>query len=320
MKFESAHDVQEIAHYLGAKLVGSTDVQVTGINEIHKVVDGDITFVDYHKYYKKALTSDAAAIIIDKEVDCPPGKALIISDDPFRDYNALARRFHPNPLPRNFVHSGNYHAAESAKIHPEALIMPGSYIGENVVIGKNCLIYPNVTIGRDTEIRDGAIIHSNCSIGGDAFYYKHRKDWDPPSYEKMHSIGRVVIEEGVEIGSGCTIARGVSSITRIGRGTKIDNLVMIGHGVEIGRYCLIAAQVGIAGKTILEDHVILWAQVGVSKGLRLGKGSIVLAKSGVGKDTEPGKIYFGIPAVEARNAWKDLATLRSLRDKIKKPE
>ncbi len=315
MKFEHPHDVTEIAQYLNARIVGESLNQITGINEIHKVDRGDITFVDFHKYYKKALTSAATVIIIDKEMDCPEGKTLLISEDPFRDYNKLAHRFRPRKLTIEAARVKNYFISETAKVAEDVVIMPGAYIGNEVSIGRGSVIYPNVVINDHTDIGCEVVIHANTTIGGDAFYYKYRKEMEPPQYEKMHTIGRVIIEGRVEIGSGCTIDRGVSGITRIGEGTKIDNQVMIGHGVVIGKNCLLAAQVGVAGKTILEDNVILWAQVGVSKSLRLGKGSIVLAKSGVGKDTEPGKMYFGIPAIEAKKAWRDIATLRGLRDK-----
>lgn len=315
MKFEQGYSVDELANYLKAKVVGDTNALITGINEIHKVDAGDITFVDYHKYYKKALNSAASAIIIDEEIDCPPGKVLLVSNDPFRDYNKLALRFRPIDFTTKVTQIESYYVQNDAQIANDVTIMPSAYIGKNVKIGSGSLIYPNVVINDHVEIGKNVIVQANTTIGGDAFYYKFRKDATPPTYEKMHSIGRVIIEDNVEIGSNCTIDKGVSGITRIGAGTKIDNQVMIAHGVVIGKNCLIAAQVGIAGKTILEDEVILWAQVGVSKCLRLGKGSIVLAKSGIGKDTEPGKIYFGIPAIEARAAWKDLATLRGLRKK-----
>lgn len=313
MKFDHPHDIQEIANYLGARIVGDSNRQLTGINEIHKVEAGDITFVDYHKYYKKALSSTATAVIIDQEMDCPPDKTLLVSDDPFRDYNKLAKRFRPFDLSAEVTKIQSYHVQNTAQIADNVIIMPGAYIGHHVKIGKGSVIYPNVVINDYVQIGANVIIHANTTIGGDAFYYKFRKDKEPFGYDKMHTIGRVIIEDNVEIGSNCTIDRGVSGITKIGAGTKLDNLVMIAHGVVIGKNCLLASQVGVAGKTIIEDDVILWAQVGVSKSLRLGKGSIVLAKSGVGKDTEPGKIYFGIPAIEARAAWKDIATLRALR-------
>lgn len=314
MKFDQPHRVTELAECLGARLMGNTALTITGINEIHKVDAGDITFVDYHKYYQKALGSAASAIIVDREMPCPEGKALLVSDDPFRDYNKLARRFRPANLPPDSrAFAGKYHVGEQTVIANDAVIMPGAYIGNHVCIGSGCYIYPNVVIHDHTVIGDNVIIHANTTIGGDAFYYKHRKEWDPPRYEKMHTIGQVVIGDYVEIGSNCTIDRGVSGITRIGAGTKIDNLVMIGHGVVIGRNCLIAAQSGIAGKTVVEDNVIIWAQVGISKGLRIGEGAIVLAQSGVSKDLDGGKIYLGAPAIEARQAWRDIANVRSLR-------
>jgi UDP-3-O-[3-hydroxymyristoyl] glucosamine N-acyltransferase len=319
MKFDQPHEIEEIAKYIGAKLlIGDLHQSITGINEIHKVEIGDITFVDYFKYYKKALNSKASAIIIDQEMDCPEGKTLIISDDPFRDYNALAKRFRPSNLREFSARYHSFYVSDTANIAPDVVIMPGAYIGNEVIIGAGTIIYPNVVINDHVSIGKNVIIQANTVIGGDAFYYKSRNHEKLPKYEKMHTIGKVLIEDDVEIGSGCTIDSGVSGVTIIGAGTKIDNLCMIAHGVVIGKNCLLASQVGIAGKTILEDEVILWAQVGISKALRLGKGSIVLAKSGVGKDTEPGKTYFGIPAIEAKDAWRDIATLRGIRKRKNK--
>jgi len=313
MKFGKEYDITELAEYIGARLIGNPAVKIGGINEIHKVDAGDITFVDYHKYYKKALGSEASAIIVDCEMECPEGKALLVSEDPFRDYNKLARKFRPHRPDAEIGKQKHYTTGESVQIAEDAVIMPGAYIGSNVTIGSGCIIYPNVVIHDFTEIGNNVTIHANTTIGGDAFYYKHRKNFHPPRYEKMHTIGKVIIEDYVEIGSNCTIDRGVSGITRIGWGTKIDNLVMIGHGVVIGRNCLIAAQSGVAGKTIIEDDVIIWAQVGISKSLRIGKGAIITAQSGVSKDLEGGKIYAGAPAIEARQAWKDIANVRRLR-------
>jgi UDP-3-O-[3-hydroxymyristoyl] glucosamine N-acyltransferase len=170
------------------------------------------------------------------------------------------------------------------------------------------VIYNNVKIGDNVEIHAGTV------IGGPAFYYKGR----PEGYEKWHSCGQVIIEDNVEIGPNCTIDKGVSGNTVIGEGTKLDNLVHIAHGVEIGKQCLIASQVGIAGKTIIEDNVIIYGQAGVSKSLRIGAKAIISAKAGVSKSLEGGKLYFGTPATEARTKWRELAALRQLPDILRK--
>ena len=238
MKFEQSYSVQEIAQLIDAKIIGKSDNLITGINEIHKVDVGDITFVDFHKYYKKALTSEATVIIIDQEMECPTGKALLVSDNPFRDYNFLAKRFRPNRFNIEATRIKNYYVAPTAKIAEDVVIMPGAYIGDAVVVGKGSILYPNVVLNNHVELGERVIIHANTTIGADAFYYKKREQETPSYYEKMHTIGRVIIENDVEIGAGCTIDRGVSGITRIGAGTKIDNQVMIAHGVVIGKKLL----------------------------------------------------------------------------------
>lgn len=312
MKLDKAHKASELASWLKARLVGNGDLEITGINEIHKLHKGDVTFVDYEKYYDKAKNSKATAIITNQEFEVPADKVLIISDDPFRDYNLLAQRFCPT-CRYGYGHStDSYYVSPTAKIGENTIIMPGCFVGNHVKIGNNCMIYPNVVINDNTEIGNNVVIHANTTIGADAFYYKMREHENGKRYDKMHTIGKTIICDYVEIGSGCTIDRGVSGDTFIGEGTKIDNQVMIGHCVEIGKNCLIAAQCGIAGCTILEDNVILWGQVGVSKTLRLGEGCVVLAKSGVSKNLEPGKMYFGIPAREAQNKWKEIALIRKL--------
>lgn len=297
MKFKEAIPVTWIAEFLGARLVGNRDQQVTGINEIHKVEKGDISFVDYEKYYKTSLASAATVILVDQLMDCPPGKTLLVVDDPFSAYVRLCGHFSPFQPASGF-------RAKDLILGEGTLIQPGVFIGNDVQIGRNCLIHSQVSLYDGTRIGDEVIIHAGTIIGADAFYFKRRKG-HAVQYEKMHSVGRVIIEDQVEIGAACTIDRGVSGDTRIGRGTKLDNQVHVGHGVEIGRNCLIAAQVGIGGKTIIEDEVILWGQVGVSKDLRIGAGAIVYAQSGVAQSLAPGRTYFGSPAQDARTQMRE---------------
>lgn len=294
----------EMAALISAKAVGPESCQITGINEIHMVRPGDITFVDHPKYYQKALTSAATTIIIDKDVECPSGKTLLVSEDPFRDYNFLTKYFAPLTVPNNPL----YHASEDAAIGENTILHNGVVIGSDVSIGKNCIIYPNVVIYDHSVIGDHVIIHANAVIGGDAFYYKKR----PSYYEKMHSCGRAVLEDWVEIGCNTTIDRGVSGDTVIGRGTKIDNLVQIGHDTVIGKNCVIASQCGIAGVTRIEDEVILWGQVGVNKDIIIGSGAVVMGKSGVTKSLKGGRVYAGNPARDNRQWLVEQALVSKL--------
>ena len=311
MKFSKNYTLQQLVNIIGANTVqmkGAPDFAVTGLNEIHSVEPGDLTFVDHPKYYTKALESAATTIIINKaDIEVPAGKALIISDDPFRDYVKLAKHFKP------FIPSQSS-ISPSAEIGEGTIVEPLVFIGHNVKIGRNCIIMANATIHADTVIGDNVIINSGTVIGGEAFYFKRR----PAFYDKLEGCGRVVIEDNVEIGSCCTVDRGVSGDTTIGWGTKLDNHIQVGHDTIIGRNCLISSQVGIAGVVKLEDDVILWGQVGVQKDLVIGKGAVVLGQSGVAKSIEGGKTYFGSPVRDAVDKMKELALIKRLPEVFEK--
>ncbi len=304
MRFEKPVPVQWIADFTGTRLVGNASQEATGINEIHKVTTGDISFVDFEKYYDTCLNSAATVIIINKEVACPEGKTLLVTDEPFTAYVNIVKHFRP------FVPASGL-ISDSAVIGEGTIIQPGAFVGNRVIIGNNCLIHPNVTIYDHSVIGDDVIIHAGSVIGADAFYFKRRKNREL-QYDKMESCGRVVIHDGVEIGACTTIDKGVSGDTIIGAGTKLDNHIHIGHGAVIGKNCLFAAQVGIGGKAIIEDEVILWGQVGVSKDLTIGKGAILMAQSGVPASLEGGKSYFGSPAGDARPKMRELAWIKRI--------
>ncbi|HLS71586.1 MAG TPA: UDP-3-O-(3-hydroxymyristoyl)glucosamine N-acyltransferase [Chitinophagaceae bacterium] len=305
MKFKEAIALEWLNSFIQADKILKNEPllfdKALGINEIHKVEPGDITFVDHPKYFKKAVESAASFIIINKEYAAiPPGKQLWVHPKPFEVYNNLIK------LLRNDSTFSN-----PKDIPKSTQVLPGAIIGDDVEIGENCIIYPNVTIMGKVRIGDRVVIHANTVIGSDAFYFKRYTDRDL-QYEQMHSGGEVVIESDVFIGAACTIDRGVSGKTVIGTGSKLDNQVHIGHGVVIGKNCLIAAQVGIAGKTTLEDNVTLWGQVGVNKDLTIGKDAVVYAQSGVPKSIEGGKVYFGSPVEEAKIKMKEMAWVKRI--------
>ncbi len=307
MKFNKTYTLKQIAEIINSKYIGTDDFPVQGMNEIHVVEPGDIVFVDHPKYYDKALQSAATIVLINKEVECPEGKALLISDDPFRDFNVLTKHFRP------FV-SANLSIAESAKIGEGTVIQPNCFVGHNVQIGKNCLIHSNVSIYDNTVIGDNVIIHAGTILGADAFYYKKR----PDGFDQLISGGRVVIENNVGIGALCTIDKGVTGDTTIGEGTKIDNQVHVGHDTVIGKKCLIASQTGIAGCVIIEDEVTLWGQVGTTSGITIGAKAVIMGQTGVTKSVEGGKSYFGTPIEESREKLKQLANIKRIPEIIEK--
>ena len=304
MRFDRPIPVTQIAQMIGAEIVGEGEGVATGINEIHKVEEGDLVFVDHPKYYQKCIQSAATFIIINQRTEFPPHKSLLLVDDPFEAYLKIVQHFRPfQPLNKNL--------SETAIVGEGTIIMPGVVLGNHVTIGKQAVIYPNVVIMDHCTIGDNVIIQAGSIIGSDAFYYNKKTNRDV-HYKKMTSCGRVLIENDVEVGANCTIDRGVSGDTVIGAGTKLDNMVHIGHDTIVGKNCLFAAQVAIAGATTVEDGVILWGQVGVNKTLTLGKGAEVYAQSGVGFNLEPGKKYFGSPAEDAMSKKKELVWVKRI--------
>lgn len=307
MNFLSPIPILDIATNVFTTYIGDTTLLAYGINEIHKVRKGDITFVDHPKYYAKCLESQATIILINKKVECPPGKLLLVVENPFDVYNSLMQKY------TVFIPATQAISA-TAVVGATSIIQPNVFIGENVRIGENCCIHANVSIYTNTIIGDNVIIHANTVIGADAFYYKKIEG----KYIKWISGGRVIIEDDVEIGASCTIDKGVSADTIIGKGSKLDNQIHIGHDTIIGKNCLFAAQVAIAGVTTIEDDVVLWGQVGVNKDLTIGKGAVVYAQSGVAKSIEGGKTYFGSPVIDAKQKMREIVLLKNLDELFKK--
>ncbi|PKB44274.1 UDP-3-O-[3-hydroxymyristoyl] glucosamine N-acyltransferase [Cellulophaga sp. RHA19] len=301
MKFPIPHTLKQIAAIIDCNYVGEDSFSVLGMNEIHVVTKGDIVFVDHPKYYDKALQSKATIILINKEVACPEGKALLISDDPFRDFNKLTTYFKP------FLKSVST-VSETAKIGENTVIQPNAFVGNNVTIGKNCVIHSNVSIYDNCVLGDNVTIHAGSVLGADAFYYKNR----PEGFDKLLSGGRVVIESNVDIGALCTIDKGVTGDTTIGEGSKLDNQVHVGHDTVIGKKCLIASQTGIAGCVVIEDEVTLWGQVGTTSGITIGKKAVVMGQTGVTKSIVGGKSYFGTPIEESREKLRQLANVKKI--------
>ena len=310
MKFYTPQTIEGIARILNCDYIGDAEFPVLGMNEIHVVASGDIVFVDHPKYYDKALASKATIILINKEVSCPVGKSLLISDDPFRDFNKLTNHFNP------FI-AATATISISAIIGNNTVLQPNVFIGNNVQIGNDCIIHSNVCIYDNAIIGNNVTIHSGTILGADAFYYKNR----PEKFDKLLSGGNVLIEDHVDIGALCTIDKGVTASTTIGEGSKIDNQVHVGHDTVIGKRCLIASQVGISGCVIIEDFVTIWGQAGVTSGVTIGEKAVISAQSGVSKSLEGHKSYFGTPADDFRKKYKEIAAIRlipEIMDKLDK--
>lgn len=305
MKFPQPISVEELIRIIGLPVVriGSFNGQLTGLNEFHSVEAGDVTFVDCDKYVNRILQSEATAIITNqKNVECPEGKVLLLTEDPLMGYLHIVQHYID-------------YQPQTTSISPDAIIGEGTiiephvFIGANVKIGRNCLIHANVSIYADTVIGDNVIIHSNSTIGADACYFQKRED----GWLKLDSCGSTYIGNDVEIGCNCCVDKGVSGVTYIGDGTKFDNLVQVGHDTHIGKRVLLGAQSGIAGCTFIDDDCKIWAKSCVNKDLYIAKNTVLLACSAIDKSvTEENQTLFGLPAVDAKTKWREFAYLRKL--------
>ena len=306
MIFKNPIPIQTIAKKINAVLL-SNEIQpenslVKGINEVHHVQTGDITFSDHPKYFQKALNSAASFIILNEKPETTPvGKIVLLHPKPFEAYNFLTREAKPFQALKMPIDA-------SAQIHPTVIIEPNVVIGADVFIDEGCLISAGTIIYAGTNIGKNVTVGALCIIGSDAFYFKKNEN----TYSKWHSCGRVILENNTDIGAGCTINKGVSSDTIIGEGTKLDCQVHIGHDTKIGKNCIIAAQTGISGNSVVEDDVVIYGQVGIAQNLHIGRGAVLLAKSGITKSVAAGEKVVGYPAQNTHTAYRELATLRGL--------
>lgn len=301
MKFREAVKLSELAALTGSAISGDGNLPVYGINEIHRIEPGELVFVDHPKYYDKALNSAAGFVLINKNVEAPPGKALLISEQPFDAFNLIIRHYFSNPFSHGRI-------GTNTRISGKAIVHESVILGNNVVINDGAVLHAHVSVYDNVEIGRNSIIHANTVLGSHAFYYKKKSG----RYENLITCGRLIIEDNVEIGANCAIDKGVTADTIIGEGTKIDNLVHIAHDTIVGKNCLFASQVGIAGCVTIEDNVTLWGQVGIASGITIRKNAVLYAQSGTNKDLEGDTVYFGSPADEARKKMKEMALVRRI--------
>lgn len=305
MRFQTPIALNVLAELISAEVVGDGQMKVTGLNEIHRIEEGELVFVDHPKYYDKALASKATFILINKNVKAPEGKALLISESPFDDFNKIIDQYFSKPM--NLKSLGS-----NCVISDKAFVHESVCIGNNVKIADDAIIHANVSIYDNVEIGARTVIHSGAVLGSHAFYYK-KKD---SGYDNLRTCGRLIIDEDVEIGANSSIDKGVTADTKIGKGTKIDNLVHIAHDTVVGKNCLFASQVGIAGCVTIEDGVTLWGQVGIASGVTIKSNAVLYAQSGTNRSLEGDKVYFGSPAEEARGKMKEMALIKRIPDLI----
>jgi UDP-3-O-[3-hydroxymyristoyl] glucosamine N-acyltransferase len=336
--------LREISTELNCDLVGDPEMKITGVAPIEMAQSGQLTFLSNKKYRRHLATTNASAIILQNADDLPQAKSAIISSDPYLAFGRVMNLLHPPFAPERGVHPSAV-ISPSARIGQNISVGPFSVIGDNTVIGDNVSILPHCVIYPDVQIGDDALIHSHCVIregcrigdrvilqnhvvvGSDGFGFAKRPD---NTWLKISQAGIVIIEDDVEIGAGSTIDRATIGSTVIGKGTKIDNLVQIGHGSIVGQNTLLCAQVGLAGSTRVGNEVILSGQVGAAGHLEIGDGVIATAQTGIPSSVEAGKIISGYPAIDNRDWLKSSAIfaqlpklqkeIREMRERLSKLE
>ena len=319
--------LQILADRLGCALEGDGSVEILRVAAIEDAGEGDLTFFANPKYAAELRATRASAVILGDRAERAPC-AMLRTPEPYVAFGRAVALFADNHRPAPGVHA-RAHVADGAAIAPDASIGPFATIGERARIGARTIVHPRVTIGREVEIGDDCVIHAGVSIrervrignrvviqdgaviGSDGFGFAKRADG---THEKIPQVGGVVIEDDVEVGANSAIDRPAVGETRIGAGTKIDNLVQVAHGVTIGRRVLLAGQVGIAGSTVIEDDVTLAGQVGVSGHITIGKGTTATAQTGIPNSVEAGSFISGYPAIPNRDWLKSSAIFRRLPD------
>jgi len=326
--------VGDIARLTGAEPRDGTPLErpISNIAPLDRAGPHDLTFLDNPKYANQLAATRAGACLTTSrfEKDIPDGLAILRAHDPYRAFVMVMRELYPEALrpsslfdakgvaPGSFVHA-SARLENGVAVDPGAVIGPRAEIGCGTVIGPNAVIGPRVRVGRDCSIGAGAtlmhcligdcvIIHPGCHIGQDGFGYV----LDQGAHAKVPQIGRVIIQDNVEIGAGTTIDRGAIRDTVIGEGTKIDNLVQVGHNVSIGRHCIIVAQTALSGSTTLEDMVVLGGRVAVNNHVTIGEGAQVAATSNVNGDIPPGGRYGGTPAKPVKQWFREMLVLEQL--------
>jgi UDP-3-O-[3-hydroxymyristoyl] glucosamine N-acyltransferase len=321
--------LEAVARAIDGTVVGDGSVEITGVAGIREAREGELTFLANPRYEPYLELTQASAVIV-SENHRNIGKPLIENPNPYLAFLKAVRLFagekerpragvHPSAVvapgasvsPDTYV--GPHVVIEpGAKIGARAAIHAGCYIGTGAVLGDEALLYPRVTVREECVLGDRVIVHSGTVIGSDGFGFVR----DGDVYRKLPQVGNVEIGDDVEIGANVTIDRATMGTTRVGAGSKIDNLVQIAHNVQIGRNCIIVAQVGISGSTTLGDHVVLAGQVGIAGHIEIGDGASVGAQSGVSKSIKPGERMFGYPAMPLRQAKRIEASLRKLPELI----
>ena len=309
--------LSKLVEKLNLELVGK-DYEIEGIESLDKADKKQLSFLENPKYIKDLRNTNAAAVILKKEflTELPKGVSAIISSEPYLSLAYATKFFAKEPICEDGREPEigecvkiypNVYIGKDSKIGKNSILMPGVFIGNGVVIGENSIIYPNVTIYRDCLIGSNVTIHAGSVIGSDGYGFAHTKDG---RHIKIYQNGNVIIEDNVEIGANCTIDRAVFGSTIIRKGTKLDNLIQIGHNCDIGENVLMASQVGISGSSKLGRNVVMGGQSATAGHLKIGDFAVIAARGGVTKSIEGGKTYAGFP-LKLHKEWLKLQAILS---------
>ena len=314
----------ELAQYVGGKVCGDPDIKIKSAATLELAGKGDISFLANSKYEKLLQTTQASAVVVAKEIKS--SAALLIAEDPYYAFRQIVVLMYGHRKHKKTGISSKASVAksaktgdncdihdfvtisENAKIGSRCVLYPGVFIGEETEIGDDCILYPNVVIYDRCKVGSRVIIQANAVIGEDGFGFATHKG----EHHKIPHIGRTIIEDDVEIGAGCGVERGTLDDTIIGKGSKIGDLVAIGHGTKVGPYCLLVAQVGVAGSTTIGHHCVAGGQVGIAGHIHIGNGVMIGAQAGVINNVPDGKIIFGSPAIDANKAKRAYSLIEYL--------
>lgn len=321
----------EIATLLNGQVEGNPELEISGVSGVLDANEGDITFLSEAKWLKALRTSRASAVMLNKKIDDLEKPQLIVKN-PLYCFARLLTVFYPESRPFKGISGSAFISdkaslgadvtvyplvfiADDARIGAGCIIYPNVYIGENTIIGDNCVIYPNAVIHHRVTIGKGVIIHSGAVIGSDGFGFVY----EGGIYHKISQVGTVIIEDDVEIGANTTIDRATTGATIIGEGTKIDNLVQIGHNVTVGRNVIVVSQTGVGGSSKIGNGVMLGGQVGIADHVSIESGTMIAAKAGVIGKVLRG-VYSGSPAIAHKDWFKSIAIFNKLPELKKKVE
>lgn len=323
--------VSEIAERVGGVVVGDGDVRITGVNGIKEAVGGDLTFLTDARYLGYLAKTEASAILVTNAIDSAP-RTLIQVANPYLAFYSIfpvfrpprqhaIRGIHPSAVVSETAELGEdvtlgagVFVGDAARIGARAVLYPGVYVGAGAVVGSDTVLYPNVVVREGVEVGARCIMHPGVVLGADGFGFQLYQG----TLHKVPQIGTVVIGDDVEIGANSAVDRATFGATVIGRGTKIDNLVQIGHNCRIGEHCTISGTTGIAGSATIGNRVTIAAQVGIGGHLEIGDGVVVAARSGVTKSIPPGQVVSGFPAKDHNVEKRLRASERQMPDALRR--